>query len=113
MDSKKTLEGVACGMGAGALWGLVFLAPELVRAFSPLQIAIGRYSAYGLISLMLLAPRWPSLVPGNTNSIKHYINQQFKILQKKFCQIFGKSVSPSTIATTHTDLEKIICTPKY
>ncbi|MEI7188450.1 DMT family transporter [Dickeya dianthicola] len=62
MDSKKTLEGVACGMGAGALWGLVFLAPELVRAFSPLQIAIGRYIAYGLISLMLLASHRPSLI---------------------------------------------------
>jgi L-serine deaminase len=23
------LTGIACGMGAGALWGLVFLAPEL------------------------------------------------------------------------------------
>ncbi|QYM96329.1 DMT family transporter [Dickeya ananatis] len=62
MDSKKTVAGVACGMGAGALWGLVFLAPELVRAFSPLQIAIGRYAAYGVISLILLVPRWPSLV---------------------------------------------------
>ncbi|WKV51444.1 DMT family transporter [Dickeya fangzhongdai] len=62
MDGKRTLAGVACGMGAGALWGLVFLAPELVRAFSPLQIAIGRYSAYGLISLMLLAPRWSPLM---------------------------------------------------
>ncbi|MEI7377163.1 DMT family transporter [Dickeya chrysanthemi] len=62
VDGKRTVAGVVCGMGAGALWGLVFLAPELVRTFSPLQIAIGRYSAYGLISLMLLAPRWPSLV---------------------------------------------------
>ncbi|WP_263065244.1 DMT family transporter [Dickeya dadantii] len=62
VDGKRTVAGVACGMGAGALWGLVFLAPELVRAFSPLQIAIGRYVAYGLISLVLLAPRWSSLM---------------------------------------------------
>ncbi|MGM3162659.1 DMT family transporter [Dickeya undicola] len=62
MDGKRTVAGVAYGMGAGALWGLVFLAPELVRAFSPLQIVIGRYSAYGLISLMLLAPRWSTLM---------------------------------------------------
>lgn len=54
--------GVACGMGAGALWGLVFLAPELVGEFSPLQIAIGRYLSYGLIAAALLAPRWRSIV---------------------------------------------------
>ncbi len=54
--------GIACGMGAGALWGLVFLAPELVRAFSPLQLTIGRYLCYGLIAAALIAPRWRTLV---------------------------------------------------
>ena len=57
-DRKQTLAGVACGMGAGALWGLVFLAPELVRGFSPLQLTIGRYLFYGLISAVLIMPRW-------------------------------------------------------
>jgi len=54
--------GIASGMGAGALWGLVFLAPELVREFSPLQLTIGRYLCYGLIAAALIAPRWRSLV---------------------------------------------------
>ena len=54
--------GVACGMGAGALWGLVFLAPELVRQFSPLQLTVGRYFFYGLIAAVLIAPRWRSLL---------------------------------------------------
>jgi drug/metabolite transporter (DMT)-like permease len=49
-------------MGAGALWGLVFLAPELVRNFTPLQLAIGRYLAYGLASVALIGPRWRALV---------------------------------------------------
>ncbi|EGF89453.1 hypothetical protein ABI_38670 [Asticcacaulis biprosthecium C19] len=49
-------------MGAGALWGLVFLAPELARAFTPLQLTVGRYLAYGVISGVLIAPRWKSLV---------------------------------------------------
>ncbi|WP_447728907.1 DMT family transporter [Sphingomonas koreensis] len=53
--------GVAFGVGAGALWGLVFLAPELARAFTPLQLAIGRYLAYGLLSAALIAPRWRML----------------------------------------------------
>jgi drug/metabolite transporter (DMT)-like permease len=53
----KIIAGVACGVGAGALWGLVFLAPVLVRAFTPLQLAAGRYLAYGLFAAILLAPR--------------------------------------------------------
>ena len=53
--------GVLCGAAAGAFWGLVFLAPELARAFGPLELTIGRYLAYGLISAALIAPRWRGL----------------------------------------------------
>ncbi|WP_241127618.1 DMT family transporter [Novosphingobium terrae] len=60
---NRTMLGIACGMGAGALWGLVFLAPALLREVAPLQQAIGRYLAYGLISAVLLAPRWRALKP--------------------------------------------------
>ncbi|QLF92618.1 DMT family transporter [Pseudomonas sp. ABC1] len=56
--------GVLCGAGAGALWGLVFLAPELVRDFSPLYLAIGRYLFFGLIAFALLAPRLRKVLPG-------------------------------------------------
>lgn len=61
--SRSRLTGIACGAGAGALWGLVFLAPELVRGFSPLQLSIARYLCYGLISAWLIAPRWRALSP--------------------------------------------------
>ena len=54
----RTTLGLAFGVGAGALWGLVFLAPELVRSFSPLELAAGRYLAYGVISALLIVPRW-------------------------------------------------------
>lgn len=60
--ARGTLAGIACGMGAGALWGLVFLAPALVRDFTPLQLTLGRYLAYGLIALALVLPRWQRLV---------------------------------------------------
>ncbi|MET0329423.1 MAG: DMT family transporter [Luteimonas sp.] len=59
--SHNTIVGVACGIGAGALWGLVFLAPELVREFAPLQLTIGRYLFYGLFSAVLIAPLWRGL----------------------------------------------------
>lgn len=58
---SATTAGIVCGMGAGALWGLVFLAPQLVRGFNPLQLTVGRYLGYGLIALMLIAPRWRTL----------------------------------------------------
>lgn len=51
------LPGLLSGIGAGALWGLVFLAPEIARGFGPLQLTIGRYLCYGLAALVLLAPR--------------------------------------------------------
>ncbi|WP_178386745.1 EamA family transporter, partial [Xanthomonas oryzae] len=44
-------------MGAGALWGLVFLAPQLLAAFTPLQLAVARYLSYGAIAALVLAPR--------------------------------------------------------
>lgn len=56
--SRSRLIGTACGMGAGAMWGLVFLAPKLAPDASPLLMSAGRYLAYGLIAALLLAPRW-------------------------------------------------------
>lgn len=61
VGSNSTLTGLLFGIGAGALWGLVFLAPELVRSFGPLELAIGRYLAFGLVSACLIAPRWRAL----------------------------------------------------
>lgn len=65
-SEQRSALGIACGMGAGALWGLVFLAPALVRDFSPLQLAIGRYLGYGVIAAALIAPRWRAIVPSIT-----------------------------------------------
>lgn len=49
--------GVANGIAAGALWGIIFLVPAVLPGFSPLQLALGRYLAYGAISALLLLPR--------------------------------------------------------
>lgn len=62
-NDGRTITGVAYGIGAGALWGLVFLAPELVPEFGPLQLTIGRYFFYGLFSACLIAPIWHRLEP--------------------------------------------------
>jgi len=49
--------GVLCGLAAGAMWGMVFIVPELLVAFTPLEMAIGRYTAYGAIAFGLMLPR--------------------------------------------------------
>ena len=61
--SSGRLWGVASGLGAGAMWGLVFLAPKFAPEASPLLLTAGRYLAYGLIAAVLIAPRWRRLAP--------------------------------------------------
>lgn len=56
--------GVLLGLLAGALWGLVFIAPRLLTAFSPWELTVGRYLAYGLFAVLALAPRWRSTLAG-------------------------------------------------
>ena len=53
--------GIANGIAAGALWGVVFLAPAMLHSFNAVQLSAGRYLVYGLIAVMLLAPRWRQL----------------------------------------------------
>lgn len=61
--STNRLIGVACGLGAGAMWGLVFLAPKVAPDASPMLMSAGRYLAYGIIAALLLAPRWQRVAP--------------------------------------------------
>ncbi|WP_339805520.1 DMT family transporter [uncultured Marinobacter sp.] len=49
-------SGVLLGAAAGACWGLVFLSPLVLKSFSALEIATGRFLVYGGVSLFLLAP---------------------------------------------------------
>jgi drug/metabolite transporter (DMT)-like permease len=58
---RSLVPGVAFGVAAGALWGMVFIAPEVTPGFSALQVSAGRYLAYGAIALLLALPRWRKL----------------------------------------------------
>ncbi len=55
--------GIGNGVMAGALWGVVFLAPAVLMAFDALQLSAGRYLVYGLVAMLLLAPRWKRVAP--------------------------------------------------
>ena len=59
--ARSTLLGIGAGIAAGALWGLVFLAPELAPEFLPIQLSAGRYLAYGLVAAILIHPAWGRL----------------------------------------------------
>jgi drug/metabolite transporter (DMT)-like permease len=63
MLTQKHWLGIGAGILAGAFWGLVFLTPELTRGFQPIQLSAGRYLAYGLVAVALLAPSWRKLAP--------------------------------------------------
>lgn len=54
--------GVLCGLAAGSMWGMVFVMPKWLAEFSPFELMFGRYVAYAVISLVLLAPRLGGLL---------------------------------------------------
>ena len=53
--------GVLCALLAGAMWGMVFIAPRALPAFSPWELALGRYLAYGAIAALAAAPILPRI----------------------------------------------------
>ncbi|MFM9436871.1 drug/metabolite transporter (DMT)-like permease [Janthinobacterium sp. CG_23.3] len=49
------LIGVMCALGAGLLWGLVFVVPLMLGDYPGMVLSFGRYVAFGLIALV---PAW-------------------------------------------------------
>jgi len=44
------LRGILAGLAAGALWGLVFVAPRMAAGYSSVDLTAGRFAAYGLVA---------------------------------------------------------------
>lgn len=51
-------RGIGYGVAAGMCWGVIFLGPALTPELSGIEFAVLRFLCYGLISLVLLLPRW-------------------------------------------------------
>jgi drug/metabolite transporter (DMT)-like permease len=49
------LSGILAALGAGLLWGLVFITPLLLPDYPGVVLSFGRYTAFGLIALV---PAW-------------------------------------------------------
>lgn len=52
---SRLTVGLLAGTGAGLVWGLAFLVPVLLPGWSAVAVTAGRYLAYGMLSLALLA----------------------------------------------------------
>jgi drug/metabolite transporter (DMT)-like permease len=48
------LTGILAGLMAGALWGLVFVAPRMVSGFTAVDFTAGRFVSYGALSVVLM-----------------------------------------------------------
>lgn len=48
------LRCILAGLAAGALWGLVFVAPRMVAGYSSVDLTAGRFVAYGLVALAVM-----------------------------------------------------------
>ena len=52
------LVGIAAGLAAGALWGLVFVVPRMTPGLSSVDLTAGRFVSYGLMSALVMALTW-------------------------------------------------------
>lgn len=48
------LTGILAGLAAGALWGLVFVAPRIVSGFTAVDFTAGRFVSYGALSVVVM-----------------------------------------------------------
>jgi drug/metabolite transporter (DMT)-like permease len=55
------MKGISAGLAAGALWGLVFVAPRMTPGLSPVDLAAGRFVSFGGLSAVLMLWQWRSL----------------------------------------------------
>ncbi|MGH6640223.1 MAG: EamA family transporter, partial [Polaromonas sp.] len=61
------LTGIVAGLAAGALWGLVFVAPRMLQmgagGYSSVDLTAGRYAVYGVVAAAVMLLGLPGL-PG-------------------------------------------------
>ena len=79
------LTGILAGLAAGALWGLVFVAPRMVAGYTSVDLTAGRFVAYGVVAaaLMLLVMRGRPLPT---------LRQALAALAQRFAQLGGQGV---------------------
>jgi drug/metabolite transporter (DMT)-like permease len=46
-------KGIAYALGACFIWGLIFVVPQFMTGFTAIEVALGRYLFYGIISSLI------------------------------------------------------------
>jgi drug/metabolite transporter (DMT)-like permease len=46
-------KGIACALGACLIWGLIFVIPQFMSGFTAIEVTLGRYLLYGVVSLLI------------------------------------------------------------
>src|SRR5664279_1354390 len=54
------LKGIAAGLAAGALWGLVFVVPRMTPGLSSVDLTAGRFVSYGAMAALVMTFTWRS-----------------------------------------------------
>ena len=54
------LTGILAGLGAGALWGLVFVVPRMTPGLSSVDLTAGRFVSYGAMAALVMMFTWRS-----------------------------------------------------
>lgn len=58
-ESTKNLTlGILAGIATGMLWGIVFVVPQTLPDFTPLELSLGRYLFFGIASSFTLRRTW-------------------------------------------------------
>jgi drug/metabolite transporter (DMT)-like permease len=69
--------GILAGLLAGALWGLVFVAPRMVPGISGVDFTAGRFVSYGVLAfaLILLArnKQWPTWAQARSAALLSFL----------------------------------------
>lgn len=55
---KKLTLGILAGIATGMLWGIVFVVPQVLPEFTPLELSLGRYLFFGIASCWALPRTW-------------------------------------------------------
>jgi drug/metabolite transporter (DMT)-like permease len=50
--------GIAAGLGAGALWGTVFVVPRMTPGLSSVDLTAGRFVSFGAMAALVMLLRW-------------------------------------------------------
>lgn len=63
--SQLSWTGIAAGLAAGALWGMVFVVPRMTVGLSAVDVTAGRFFSFGVIATLAMVMRgrshgWPT-----------------------------------------------------